>query len=67
MTVAQVIDYQVSSAPMRNAMRGFREGGKAVNSGIAIMRHWPRIADGPEVVTTPSAVDAARQAVARTG
>jgi hypothetical protein len=58
---------EVSSAPMRNALRGFREGGKAVNSGIAIMRHWPRIADGPELVTTPAAVDAALPAVVRMG
>jgi hypothetical protein len=26
-------------------LRGFREGSKAVSSGIAIMRHWPHIAD----------------------
>jgi TIR domain len=36
---------EVSSAPMRNSVRGFREGGKAVSSGIAIMRHWSQIAD----------------------
>jgi hypothetical protein len=58
---------EVSSAPMRHALRGFREGGKAVNSGIAIMRHWPSIADGPELLTTPGAVDAALPAVVRMG
>jgi hypothetical protein len=60
---------EVSSAPMRNSLRGFREGGKAVSSGIAIMGHWPRIADGPEpgLLTTPSAAGEVRPAAARTG
>lgn len=39
----QIRPLEVSSAPMRNALRGFRDGGRAVNSGIAIMRTWPRI------------------------
>jgi hypothetical protein len=60
---------EVSSAPMRNSLRGFREGGKAVSSGIAIMGHWPRIADGPDtaVVTTISVDGAERPTAARTG
>lgn len=41
----QIRPLEVSSAPMRNALRGFRDGGNAINSGIAIMRTWPRIAD----------------------
>lgn len=36
---------EVSSVPIRTSLRGFREGSKAVSSGIAIMRHWPQIAD----------------------
>ena len=41
----QIRPLEVISAPMRNSIRGFREGGKAVRSGIAIMRSWPRILD----------------------
>ncbi len=36
---------EVTSAPMRHALRGFRDGGKAIRSGIAIVRGWPRIVD----------------------
>lgn len=41
----QIRPLEVSSAPMRNTMRGFREGGKAITGGIAVLRSWPNIID----------------------
>jgi hypothetical protein len=41
----QLRPMEVISAPMRNSLRGFREGGKAIRSAIAIMRGWPGIVD----------------------
>lgn len=43
--IEQIRPLEVSSAPMRNSLRGFREGGKAIRGGITIMRSWPRILD----------------------
>jgi hypothetical protein len=43
--IEQLRPLEVTSAPMRNSLRGFREGGKAIRGGIAIMRSWPRIVD----------------------
>ena len=41
----QLRSLEVSSAPMRSALRGFREGSNALRSGIAIMRGWPKMID----------------------
>jgi hypothetical protein len=37
---------ETTSAPLRTSLRGFREGAKAVQSGLALMRSWPKIVDG---------------------
>lgn len=34
---------EVVSAPLRKSLRGFREGAKAVKSGLSLMRGWPRL------------------------
>lgn len=41
----QIRPMEILSAPMRNSLRGFREGGKAIRGAITIMRGWPRILD----------------------
>jgi TIR domain-containing protein len=41
----QIRPLEVSSAPMRHSMRGFREGGSAVRGAIAIMGTWPKVLD----------------------
>ena len=44
----QIRTLEVISAPMRNALRGFREGSNALRSGIAIMSSWPKLIDENE-------------------
>jgi len=41
----QIRPLEISSAPMRNSLRGFREGGTAVRSAIAIMGTWSKVLD----------------------
>ncbi|GAA4886988.1 TIR domain-containing protein [Saccharopolyspora cebuensis] len=36
---------EVSSAPMRKSLRGFRDGAKAVESAITMIKGWPALAD----------------------
>lgn len=36
---------EMGSAPLRKSIRSFRDGARAINSGISMIRAWPTIAD----------------------
>ncbi|WP_409183849.1 hypothetical protein F9C11_05685 [Amycolatopsis sp. VS8301801F10] len=43
--LTQMKPLEAMSAPLRNSIRGFRDGVKAVSSAIRMMRGWGTIAD----------------------